>query len=86
MSDNKIPNQLVEPNVIPNDEMHLDDARRVKVLSPGMLVFKRFIRNSLAVIGLGILLFMFLVSFLGPLLSPYKQMKHLEVLSVHNSY
>ena len=32
-------------------EMHLDDARRVKVLSPGMLVFKRFIRNRLAVVG-----------------------------------
>ena len=53
--------------------MHLDDARRVKVLSPGMLVFKRFIRNSLAVVGFGILLFMFTFSFLGPLLSPYSQ-------------
>ena len=55
------------------DEMQLDDARRVKVLSPGMLVFKRFIRNQLAVIGFGILFFMFVFSFLGPLLSPYKQ-------------
>ena len=27
------------------EQMKLDDARRVKVLSPGMLVFKRFIRN-----------------------------------------
>ncbi len=53
--------------------MHLDDSRRVKVLSPGMLVFKRFIRNSLAVVGLVILLFMFSFSFLGPLLSPYGQ-------------
>ncbi len=57
------------------EEMHLDDARRVKVLSPGMLVFKRFVRNSLAVIGFGILLFMFLFSFLGPLLSPYGQIQ-----------
>ncbi len=56
-----------------NEEMHLDDARRVKVLSPGMLVFKRFVRNSLAVIGFVILLFMFLFAFLGPLLSPYTQ-------------
>ncbi len=55
------------------EEMHLDDARRVKVLSPGMLVFKRFIRNKLAVVGFGILLFMFTFSFLGPLLSPYTQ-------------
>ena len=55
------------------EDMQLDDSRRIKVLSPGMLVFKRFIRNSLAVIGLIILLFMFLFSFLGPLLSPYEQ-------------
>ncbi|NLC13597.1 MAG: ABC transporter permease, partial [Chloroflexi bacterium] len=53
--------------------MALDDARRVKTLSPGMLVFKRFIRNKLAVIGLVILVAMFLFSFLGPLLSPYTQ-------------
>lgn len=55
------------------EEMHLDDARRVKVLSPGMLVFKRFIRNKLAVVGFGILLFMFLFSFVGPFFSPYEQ-------------
>ena len=77
MSDNEKPNQKIEQEVVRNseniEEMHLDDARRVKVLSPGMLVFKRFIRNSLAVIGFGILLFMFIFSFLGPLLSPYGQ-------------
>jgi peptide/nickel transport system permease protein len=54
-------------------EMKLDDARRIKVLSPGMLVFKRFIRNKLAVIGLVILFFMFTFSFIGPLISPYGQ-------------
>jgi peptide/nickel transport system permease protein len=57
----------------PHPEMKLDDARRIKVLSPGMLVFKRFIRNRLAVIGLIILFFMFTFSFIGPLLSPYAQ-------------
>lgn len=66
MSENKNPLEN-------NEEMHLDDARRVKVLSPGMLVFKRFIRNSLAVIGFVILVFMFVFSFIGPLLSPYGQ-------------
>jgi peptide/nickel transport system permease protein len=55
------------------EEMRLDDARRVKSLSPGMLVFKRFIRNKLAVVGLGILVFMFTFAFLGPLFSPYRQ-------------
>ena len=77
MSDNNLPVQKIDPNTdgkaTERDEMHLDDARRVKVLSPGMLVFKRFIRNSLAVVGFGILFFMFTFSFLGPLLSPYSQ-------------
>lgn len=65
--------QGITPGSEPVEEMQLDDARRVKVLSPGMLVFKRFIRNRLAVIGLLILLFMFIFSFLGPVFSPYGQ-------------
>ncbi len=51
--------------------MALDDERRVKVLSPGMLVFKRFVRNRLAITGAFIILFMFLFSFLGGAVSPY---------------
>lgn len=65
-----------EPEVVEaglDEEMALDDARRVKVLSPGMLVFKRFIRNKLAVAGLVIIVFMFLFAFLGPIFSPYGQ-------------
>ena len=76
MADIKNTNQNLEPkndNLNENEEMHLDDARRVKVLSPNMLVFKRFIRNKLAVVGLVILFFMFTFSFLGPLFSPYGQ-------------
>lgn len=71
-----MPNKNVKQNIEQEnvrEEMHLDDARRVKVLSPGMLVFKRFIRNKLAVVGFGILLFMFLFSFVGPFFSPYEQ-------------
>ena len=49
----------------------LNDDRRVKVLSPGALVAKRFFRNRLAVVGLSILIFMFIFSFIGGLLSPY---------------
>ena len=56
-----------------NEEMALDDARRVKVLSPGMLVLKRFFRNRLAIVGMVILVFMFIFSFLGPVFSPYEQ-------------
>jgi len=63
----------------PGEEMQLDDARRVKVLSPGMLVFKRFIRNRLAVVGFVILLFMFTFSFLGPIFSPYGQTQVFKV-------
>ncbi len=51
----------------------LNDDRRVKVLSPGALVAKRFFRNRLAVVGLSILIFMFLFSFVGGLVSPYAE-------------
>lgn len=54
-----------------DDELALDDERRIKVLSPSALVFRRFIRNRLAIVGVVILLFMFLFSFLGAELSPY---------------
>lgn len=49
----------------------LDDEQRVKVLSPGMLVAKRFFRNKLAMAGLVILVLMFIFSFVGGLLTPY---------------
>ena len=49
----------------------LDDEQRVKVLSPGMLVVKRFFRNKLAVAGLVILVAMFVFSFVGGMISPY---------------
>ncbi len=51
----------------------LSDERRVKVLSPSMLVMKRFIRNRLAITGLVILIVMFLFSFLGGVVVPYSQ-------------
>ena len=77
MSNNEKPDHNIEQEVLHSgedmEEMHLDDARRIKVLSPGMIVFKRFIHNKLAVVGFCILLLMFSISFLGPLLSPYAQ-------------
>ena len=45
----------------------LDDVARVKVLSPGRQVFKRFIRNRLAVFGSILLIIMFVFSFIGPI-------------------
>ena len=61
-------------NQNPKQEQYsLNDDRRVKVLSPGALVAKRFFRNRLAVVGLSILVAMFLFSFVGGLVSPYGQ-------------
>ena len=51
----------------------LNDDRRVKVLSPGAMVTKRFLRNRIAVVGLAILTFMFLFSFVGGLITPYAE-------------
>ena len=51
--------------------MALDDEQRVKILSPGLLVFKRFIRNKLAITGSMFILAMFLFSFVGGWLMPY---------------
>ena len=52
-------------------EYSLNDDRRVKTLSPGAMVAKRFFRNRIAVLGMLVLLAMFLFSFLGGMLSPY---------------
>ena len=57
----------------PQGEKTLDDLSRVKVLSPGRKVFKRFIRNRLAVAGSVMLITMFVFSFIGPLFYPYGQ-------------
>ena len=54
-------------------EMTLDDTQRVKVLSPGRLVFNRFIRNKLAIVGSVVLIFMFVFSFIFPIFYPYSQ-------------
>lgn len=53
--------------------MDLSDTQRVKVLSPGRLVAKRFFRNKLAIIGSMILVAMFIFAFLCPLFYSYGQ-------------
>ena len=60
---------------IANDEsvLSLDDTERIKILSPGRLVAKRFLRNKLALVGLVILIAMFVFAFAGPLFYPYSQ-------------
>ncbi len=51
----------------------LNDDRRVRTLSPGALVIRRFLRNRVAVTGLVILVFMFIFSFIGGMITPYKE-------------
>jgi len=61
----------------PDEDQHisvsqsLDDEQRIKVLSPSMLVFKRFIRNKLAVTGVICIGLMFIFSFVGGWIMPY---------------
>ena len=72
MNENTTPNTSSEETK--NEQQYsLSDDRRVKVLSPGALVAKRFFRNRLAVTGLIILVAMFVFSFVGGLVSPYAQ-------------
>ncbi|MBR6917845.1 MAG: ABC transporter permease [Clostridia bacterium] len=60
-------------SVAENEEVQysLNDDRRVKVLSPGAMVAKRFFRNRMAMVGMIVLIFMFLFSFVGGLITPY---------------
>ncbi len=62
-----------EKNLNAEENYALDDDRRVKTLSPGAMVVKRFLRNRLAVLGMIMLLVMFTFSFIGGLISPYTQ-------------
>ena len=71
MSDMNKPNE--QANSTSGETLSLNDDRRVKTLSPGALVVKRFFRNRMAVLGLVILAIMFLFSFVGGMISPYRE-------------
>ena len=54
------------------EELHGENLNdRVKVLSPGMMVLKRFFRSKLSMVGLVTLIILFLFSFVGPVFSPW---------------
>ncbi|MDR3275949.1 MAG: hypothetical protein LBT11_01860 [Treponema sp.] len=65
--------QNQEAALVQSEELALDDARRVKVLSPSAMVVKRFLANRLSLVGLCIIVFIFLFSFLGGVLMPYRE-------------
>ena len=69
MSDKNEKNNAPAPEQ--KETYSLNDDRRVKVLSPGALVAKRFFRNTLSVVGLIMLIVMFVFSFVGGFISPY---------------
>ncbi len=71
MSEKEINTSAASPET--EEQYSLNDDRRVKSLSPGALVAKRFFRNRLAVVGLVILAFMFVFSFIGGWIIPYGQ-------------
>ncbi|MCK9251842.1 MAG: ABC transporter permease [Clostridiales bacterium] len=70
-------NQNIEPEAATETKQHistamtLDDEQRIKVLSPSMLVFRRFIRNRLAIVGVLFIAAMFAFSFIGGWIMPY---------------
>ena len=69
-------------------EYALDDARRVKVLSPSMMVFKRFVRNKLAIVGFVILVVMFVLTRLHSYsrMNPMngKRMQRVDTIQIPN--
>lgn len=70
MEENK---KVIDENTKLDKERESAEAeeQRVKVLSPGQLVLKRFLRNKLAIVGLVILIIMFVFSFICAIFSPY---------------
>ncbi len=65
-------NELPEETQTEQENLHGENLNdRVRGLSPGMMVAKRFFRSKLSVIGLVMLIVLFAVSFIGPLFSPW---------------
>ena len=64
---------VTESEEISQEDLHGENLNdKAKVLSPGMTVLKRFFRSKLSVIGLVTIIALFLFSFIGPLLSPWR--------------
>ncbi len=65
--------ELSEPAIsVKEDDLHGESlGDRVKALSPGATVAKRFFRSKLSIIGLVTIIVLFVFSFIGPLISPW---------------
>jgi len=60
-----------ESNIVKEETL----SDRVKVISPGQMVLRRFFRSKLSIIGLVTLILMFVFSFIGPLVSPWGEIE-----------
>ncbi len=65
-------NEVPEEVTAKTEDLHGENLNdRVRVLSPGMMVAKRFFRSKLSMVGLLMLVALFVFSFLGPVFSPW---------------
>ncbi len=73
MEEKNIPvEELPVEETISEEELHGEKLNeRVRVLSPGMMVAKRFFRSKLSIVGLLMLVGLFLFSFVGPMFSDW---------------
>ena len=55
------------------DEVIKEQEETFKQMSPIRLIFRRFFRSKLSIVGLVLIVVLFLFSFVGPLFSPYGQ-------------
>lgn len=69
-------NEVLNEQAVSKEDLHGENLTdRVRVLSPGMMVAKRFFRSKLSMIGLVTLILLFLFSFVGPFISPWGEME-----------
>ena len=75
MEENKILTPEMEEGEVNNEVVEEEESLsdRVKVVSPGRLVAKRFFRSRLSMIGLITLIVLFAFSFIGPIFSPWEE-------------
>ena len=60
------------PKATTFEDLHGENLNdRVRVLSPGQMVAKRFFRSKLSMVGLVTLIILFLACFIGPIFSPW---------------
>ena len=70
ISETELSENLAVEETVTAEDLHGENlGDRVKVLSPGRMVAKRFFRSRLSMVGLITLLILFLFSFVGPMFS-----------------